>query len=88
MTKDPLLEHIQPLPEQDYFEFFSNDTSLYPNMYLRAYNNFKNQEDIILFRDCFDSYVLFDNKDPENKKILDTYTADYENMASIPETLL
>lgn len=31
-------------------------------MYARAYINFKNQEDIILFRDRFDGYVFLDNK--------------------------
>lgn len=36
--------------------------SLYPHMYARAYINFKNQEDIILFRDRFDGYVFLDNK--------------------------
>uniref|UniRef100_A0A663M641 UPF3B regulator of nonsense mediated mRNA decay n=1 Tax=Athene cunicularia TaxID=194338 RepID=A0A663M641_ATHCN len=47
-------EHLQPLPEHDYFEFFANDSSLYPHMFSRAYINFKNQEDIVLFRDRFD----------------------------------
>uniref|UniRef100_A0A8C0JSK4 UPF3B regulator of nonsense mediated mRNA decay n=1 Tax=Canis lupus dingo TaxID=286419 RepID=A0A8C0JSK4_CANLU len=56
LTKEQLQEHLQPMPEHDYFEFFSNDTSLYPHMYARAYINFKNQEDIILFRDRFDGY--------------------------------
>lgn len=62
LTKEQLQEHLQPMPEHDYFEFFSNDTSLYPHMYARAYINFKNQEDILLFRDRFDGYVFLDNK--------------------------
>ncbi|KAK2495330.1 hypothetical protein MC885_002650 [Smutsia gigantea] len=62
LTKEYLQERLQPMPEHDYFEFFSNDTSLYPHMYARAYINFKNQEDIILFRDRFDGYVFLDNK--------------------------
>lgn len=26
LTKEQLEEHLQPLPEHDYFEFFSNDS--------------------------------------------------------------
>lgn len=36
--------------------------SLYPHMFSRAYINFKNQEDIVLFRDRFDGYVFVDHK--------------------------
>ncbi|CAO2636631.1 Regulator of nonsense transcripts 3B [Lemmus lemmus] len=71
LTKEQLQEHLQPMPEHDYFEFFSNDTSLYPHMYARAYINFKNQEDIILFRDRFDGYVFLDNKDQEYHAIVE-----------------
>ncbi|NXE07607.1 REN3B protein, partial [Lophotis ruficrista] len=62
LTKEQLEEHLQPLPEHDYFEFFANDSSLYPHMFSRAYINFKNQEDIVLFRDRFDGYVFVDHK--------------------------
>nr|KAF6314049.1 UPF3B regulator of nonsense mediated mRNA decay [Pipistrellus kuhlii] len=100
LTKEQLQEHLQPMPEHDYFEFFSNDTSLYPHMYARAYINFKNQEDIILFRDRFDGYVFLDNKGQEYPaivefapfqkaaKFLESYAADNEKMTSTPETLL
>ncbi|XP_076774891.1 regulator of nonsense transcripts 3B isoform X3 [Arvicanthis niloticus] len=88
LTKEQLQEHLQPMPEHDYFEFFSNDTSLYPHMYARAYINFKNQEDILLFRDRFDGYVFLDNKDPEYRKFLESYATDNEKMTSTPETLL
>ncbi|XP_021105788.1 regulator of nonsense transcripts 3B isoform X3 [Heterocephalus glaber] len=88
LTREQLQEHLQPMAEHDYFEFFSNDTSLYPHMYARAYINFKNQEDIILFRDRFDGYVFLDNKDPEYRKFLESYATDNEKMTSTPETLL
>ncbi|ELV10830.1 Regulator of nonsense transcripts 3B [Tupaia chinensis] len=71
LTKEQLQEHLQPMPEHDYFEFFSNDTSLYPHVYARAYINFKNQEDIILFRDRFDGYVFLDNKGQEYPAIVE-----------------
>lgn len=36
--------------------------SLYPHLFARAYINFRNQEDIVLFRDRFDGYVFIDNR--------------------------
>ena len=36
--------------------------SMYPHVFARAYINFKNQEDIVLFRDRFDGYVFIDNR--------------------------
>ncbi|XP_060612014.2 regulator of nonsense transcripts 3B isoform X1 [Anolis sagrei] len=71
LTKEQLEEHLQPLPEHDYFEFFANDTSLYPHMFSRAYINFKNQEDIVLFRDRFDGYVFVDHKGLEYPAIVE-----------------
>uniref|UniRef100_A0A3B3RNF8 UPF3A regulator of nonsense mediated mRNA decay n=1 Tax=Paramormyrops kingsleyae TaxID=1676925 RepID=A0A3B3RNF8_9TELE len=62
LSKDQLEEQLSPLPAYDYFEFFSADQSLYPHLYTRAYINFKNPEDIVLFRDRFDGYVFIDNK--------------------------
>ncbi|KAM6300010.1 regulator of nonsense transcripts 3B [Aegotheles albertisi] len=71
LTKEQLEEHLQPLPEHDYFEFFANDSSLYPHMFSRAYINFKNQEDIVLFRDRFDGYVFVDHKGKEYAAIVE-----------------
>ncbi|XP_062997732.1 regulator of nonsense transcripts 3B isoform X2 [Elgaria multicarinata webbii] len=71
LTKEQLEEHLQPLPEHDYFEFFANDSSLYPHMFSRAYINFKNQEDIVLFRDRFDGYVFVDHKGLEYSAIVE-----------------
>ncbi|XP_028570931.2 regulator of nonsense transcripts 3B isoform X1 [Podarcis muralis] len=71
LTKEQLEEHLQPLPEHDYFEFFANDSSLYPHMFSRAYINFKNQEDIVLFRDRFDGYVFVDHKGLEYPAVVE-----------------
>ncbi|KAJ0002832.1 hypothetical protein NQD34_007981 [Periophthalmus magnuspinnatus] len=71
ITKEELEEQLQPLPEVDYMEFFSNDTSLYPHLFARAYINFKNQEDIVLFRDRFDGYVFIDGKGQEYPAIVE-----------------
>lgn len=101
LTKEELEEQLQPLPDVDYLEFFSNDTrcvniegfdilknkkqisslvnkfnlslllssfSLFPHLFARAYINFKNQEDIVLFRDRFDGYVFIDNRGKERQK--------------------
>ncbi|RVE67448.1 hypothetical protein OJAV_G00103370 [Oryzias javanicus] len=65
LTKEELEEQLQPLPEVDYLEFFSNDTSLYPHLFARAYINFRNQDDVVLFRDRFDGYVFVDSKGQE-----------------------
>ncbi|XP_061747671.1 regulator of nonsense transcripts 3B [Nerophis ophidion] len=71
LTKEELEEQLQPLPELDYLEFFSNDTSLYPHLFARAYINFKNQEDIVLFRDRFDGYVFIDNRGQEYPAVVE-----------------
>ncbi|XP_047441928.1 regulator of nonsense transcripts 3B [Mugil cephalus] len=71
LTKEELEEQLQPLPEVDYLEFFSNDTSLYPHLFARAYINFKNQEDIVLFRDRFDGYVFIDSRGQEYPAIVE-----------------
>ncbi|XP_077588650.1 regulator of nonsense transcripts 3B [Stigmatopora nigra] len=71
LTKEELEEQLQPLPEVDYLEFFSNDTSLYPHLFARAYINFKNPEDIVLFRDRFDGYVFIDSKGQEYTAIVE-----------------
>ncbi|KAG8003890.1 Regulator of nonsense transcripts 3B [Nibea albiflora] len=71
LTKEELEEQLQPLPDVDYLEFFSNDTSLYPHLFARAYINFKNQEDIVLFRDRFDGYVFIDNRGQEYPAVVE-----------------
>ncbi|XP_070769284.1 regulator of nonsense transcripts 3B [Enoplosus armatus] len=71
LTKEELEEQLQPLPEVDYLEFFSNDTSLYPHLFARAYINFKNQEDIVLFRDRFDGYVFIDSRGQEYPAVVE-----------------
>ncbi|KAM9795280.1 regulator of nonsense transcripts 3B [Neosynchiropus ocellatus] len=71
LSQDELVEQLQPLPELDYLEFFSNDTSLYPHLYARAYLNFKNQDDIVLFRDRFDGYVFIDSRGQEYPAIVE-----------------
>ncbi|XP_075429490.1 regulator of nonsense transcripts 3B isoform X2 [Ascaphus truei] len=88
LTKEQLEEHLQPLPDHDYFEFFASDSSLFPHLFSRAYINFKSQEDIVLFRDRFDGYVFIDHRDPEYKKFLESYSVDDEKLTSTPETLL
>lgn len=71
LTKEDLEEQLQPLPELDYLEFFSSDTSLFPHLFARAYLNFKNQDDIVLFRDRFDGYVFIDNRGQEYPAIVE-----------------
>ncbi|XP_063289440.1 regulator of nonsense transcripts 3B [Pelobates fuscus] len=71
LTKEQLEEHLQPLPDHDYFEFFTNDSSLFPHMFSRAYINFKSQDDIMLFRDRFDGYVFIDHRGQEYPAVVE-----------------
>ncbi|XP_006639007.2 regulator of nonsense transcripts 3A isoform X2 [Lepisosteus oculatus] len=71
LSKEQLEEQLNPLPAYDYFEFFSADQSLYPHLFSRAYINFKNPEDIVLFRDRFDGYVFIDNKGQEYPAVVE-----------------
>ncbi|KAM6178232.1 regulator of nonsense transcripts 3A [Rhynchocyon petersi] len=61
LTKEQLEEQLHPLPAHDYFEFCTADISLFPHLYSRAYINFRNPDDILLFRDRFDGYIFIDN---------------------------
>uniref|UniRef100_A0A8C3A3Q8 UPF3A regulator of nonsense mediated mRNA decay n=1 Tax=Cyclopterus lumpus TaxID=8103 RepID=A0A8C3A3Q8_CYCLU len=71
LSKEQLEEQLSPLPSYDYFEFFPADQSLYPHLFSRAYVNFKNPEDILLFRDRFDGYVFIDNKGQEYPAVVE-----------------
>uniref|UniRef100_A0A2K6U5D9 UPF3A regulator of nonsense mediated mRNA decay n=1 Tax=Saimiri boliviensis boliviensis TaxID=39432 RepID=A0A2K6U5D9_SAIBB len=63
-------------------------SKLYPHLYSRAYINFRNPDDILLFRDRFDGYIFLDSKDPEYKKFLETYCVEEEKTSTNPEMLL
>ncbi|XP_051882747.1 regulator of nonsense transcripts 3A isoform X3 [Pristis pectinata] len=71
LTRAQLQEQLHPLPTHDYFEFCAADVSLYPHLFSRAYINFKNPDDIILFRDRFDGYIFIDNKGQEYPAVVE-----------------
>ncbi|XP_047612175.1 regulator of nonsense transcripts 3A isoform X3 [Phacochoerus africanus] len=71
LTREQLEEQLQPLPAHDYFEFFTADLSLYPHLYSRAYINFRNPDDILLFRDRFDGYIFIDSKGLEYPAVVE-----------------
>ncbi|XP_051840225.1 regulator of nonsense transcripts 3A isoform X3 [Antechinus flavipes] len=71
LTKEQLEEQLHPLPAHDYFEFCTADPSLYPHLYSRAYINFRNPDDILLFRDRFDGYVFIDSKGLEYPAVVE-----------------
>ena len=63
---------MSPLPDYDYYYYHmaaaggtAQDKSLEPHNYSRAYINFKDPEDIYVFRDKFDGYVFIDGKGNE-----------------------
>ncbi|XP_006884026.1 PREDICTED: regulator of nonsense transcripts 3A [Elephantulus edwardii] len=71
LTKEQLEEQLHPLPAHDYFEFCTADLSLYPHLYSRAYINFRNPDDILLFRDRFDGYIFIDSKGLEYPAVVE-----------------
>ncbi|XP_053311102.1 regulator of nonsense transcripts 3A isoform X1 [Spea bombifrons] len=71
ISKEQLEEQLHPLPAHDYFEFCTADPSLYPHLYTRAYINFRNPEDILLFRDRFDGFIFIDNKGQEYPAVVE-----------------
>nr|XP_012384965.1 regulator of nonsense transcripts 3A isoform X2 [Dasypus novemcinctus] len=71
LTKEQLEEQLHPLPAHDYFEFCTADVSLYPHLYSRAYINFRNPDDILLFRDRFDGYIFIDSKGLEYPAVVE-----------------
>ncbi|CAH6787071.1 Upf3a [Phodopus roborovskii] len=71
LTKEQLEEQLRPLPAHDYFEVVAADFSLYPHLYSRAYINFRNPDDILLFRDRFDGYIFIGNKGLEYPAVVE-----------------
>nr|XP_004663436.3 regulator of nonsense transcripts 3A isoform X1 [Jaculus jaculus] len=71
LTKEQLEEQLCPLPAHDYFEVVAADLSLYPHLYSRAYINFRNPDDILLFRDRFDGYIFIGNKGLEYPAVVE-----------------
>ncbi|XP_069323921.1 regulator of nonsense transcripts 3A isoform X3 [Eulemur rufifrons] len=71
LTQEQLEEQLRPLPAHDYFEFFAADLSLHPHLYSRAYINFRNPDDILLFRDRFDGYIFIDSKGLEYPAVVE-----------------
>ncbi|KAM9585248.1 regulator of nonsense transcripts 3A isoform 2-T2 [Trichechus inunguis] len=71
LTKEQLEEQLHPLPAHDYFEFCTANLSLYPHLYSRAYINFRNPDDILLFRDRFDGYIFIDSKGLEYPAVVE-----------------
>lgn len=61
LTSTAFLELVSPLPEYDYYYFVEADKS-FEQSFSRAYINFKDVDDIYVFRDKFDGYVFIDEK--------------------------
>ncbi|KAM4796392.1 regulator of nonsense transcripts 3A [Rhinophrynus dorsalis] len=71
ISKEQLEEQLHPLPAHDYFEFCTADPSLYPHLFSRAYINFRNPDDILLFRDRFDGFIFIDSKGQEYPAVVE-----------------
>uniref|UniRef100_A0A667YRA9 UPF3B regulator of nonsense mediated mRNA decay n=1 Tax=Myripristis murdjan TaxID=586833 RepID=A0A667YRA9_9TELE len=87
LTKEELEEQLQPLPEMDYLEFFSNDTRWrqeYPAIVEFAPFQ-KTAKKRSKKRDARCGTI---DEDPDYKKFLEYYNGDDEKFTSTPETLL
>ncbi|GLV41256.1 Upf3 [Carabus blaptoides fortunei] len=65
MNKESFLNQVSPLPDYDYMYFVKADMSLGEFALSRAYINFKNPNDIFIFKEKFDNYVFVDAKGNE-----------------------
>lgn len=61
LTKDAFLEEFE-LPEHDYFCFVRGDLSMGQLAFSRAYVNFHKGDDIFIFKEKYDDYLLQDDQ--------------------------
>lgn len=61
MTLESFLEQVD-VPPHDYICYGPADKTLIPHCTSRVYINFLNVEDLLIFTQKFDGYVLLDNK--------------------------
>jgi hypothetical protein len=71
MSEVEFLKHVSPLPEHDYFCFFEANLNLGSHAYSRAYINFVNQDDMLIFREQFDNYVFVDKNGHEYPAVVE-----------------
>lgn len=71
MTQEQFVEQVSPLPDHDYLYFAKADLSLGQHAFSRAYIDFKDQNDIFLFREKFDNYVFVDSKGTEFPSVVE-----------------
>lgn len=71
MTEEEFLNQVAPLPEHDYFYFVPADWTLRQHASSRAYVNFKQQDDIFIFKEKFDGYVFVDGRGIEYPAIVE-----------------
>ncbi|VDN30610.1 unnamed protein product [Gongylonema pulchrum] len=61
MTREQLETQLAPLPELEFFEFISARPGG-PVSFAQAYFAFKNEDEIVPFKERFHGYVFVDNK--------------------------
>ncbi|XP_031830941.1 UPF3 regulator of nonsense mediated mRNA decay [Nomia melanderi] len=71
MTQEQFLEQVSPLAEHDYLCFVKADMSMGQFAFSRAYINFMEQQDILIFRQKFDNYVFVDSKGTEYPAVVE-----------------
>lgn len=71
MGEDDFLKQVSPLPEHDYFCFFEASSGLGPHSYSRAYINFLEANDMLVFKERFDNYVFLDKDGHEYPAVVE-----------------
>ncbi|KAF6037429.1 hypothetical protein EB796_004251 [Bugula neritina] len=70
-TADLFIEEVSPLAEHNYFNFVPADKSLGQFAFSKAFINFKNPDDLFLFRERFDNYVFVDTRGNEYPAVVE-----------------
>lgn len=71
MTWEELNVQLDPIPETEFLQFVPANNDEVKFNFARAYFVFKNDEDIITFRDRFNGYVFIDSKGVESMGIVE-----------------
>uniref|UniRef100_A0A914RL65 UPF3 domain-containing protein n=1 Tax=Parascaris equorum TaxID=6256 RepID=A0A914RL65_PAREQ len=71
MTWKELQMQLDPLPETEFIQFVAVSVDAPKIAFPRAYFVFKNDEDIITFRDRFNGYVFIDSQGSESMGLVE-----------------
>lgn len=71
MQEDEFLKLVSPLPNHDYFSYFESSSGRGAHSFSRAYINFPDQDDMIVFRERYNNYVFLDKDGHEYQAVVE-----------------